>query len=221
MADGAGRADAARTGILDLDRFARAEAPGAPFEYFTVPGFVRAEAFEAVRRDFPELPVAGSVPLAGLRYGEAFGRLIDELRGPALRAVIERKFGLDLGGRPVMVTLRGHVRERDGRIHTDSRDKLITMLIYMNERWDAPGGRLRLLRSGDDLEDYAEEVVPAAGNMLVFRRSERSFHGHLPAVGERRSIQINWLVSDGVKRREEFRHRLSGLFRFGRKRART
>ena len=45
-----------------------------------------------------------------------------------------------------MVTARGVSAARDGQIHTDSRTKLITVLIYMNNAWEAKTGRLRLLR---------------------------------------------------------------------------
>ena len=36
-----------------------------------------------------------------------------------------------------MVTARGQSAARDGQIHTDSRTKLITVLIYMNNSWES------------------------------------------------------------------------------------
>src|SRR3546814_1849374 len=83
------------------------------------------------------------------------------------------------------------------------------MLVYLNEPWEAAGGRLRLLRSATDLEDYAAEVPPEQGTMLAFLRSERSYHGHKPFTGERRSLQVNWMTDAAVMRREELRHRFS------------
>ena len=62
-----------------------------------------------------------------------------------------------------MYTVRGFVRSRDGEIHTDSKTKLITVLLYMNEGWESDGGRLRILRSGTDLEDSVAEVPPYGG----------------------------------------------------------
>ena len=77
----------------------------------------------------------------------------------------------------------------------DTKSKILTILIYMNtESWQDSGGRLRVLRSPDDLEDYAAEVPPEAGTLLAFRRSERSWHGHETYVGERRAIQLNWVT---------------------------
>ena len=49
--------------------------------------------------------------------------------------------------------------------------------------------------------------------MVAFRRSEKSFHGHQPHIGERRSIQLNWVIDRNVVRRELGRHRWSARFK--------
>ena len=49
-----------------------------------------------------------------------------------------------------------------------------------------------MVRSATDLEDYAAEVVPAGGALLAFRRTDHSFHGHKPFVGERRILQLSY-----------------------------
>ena len=112
-----------------------------------------------------------------------------------------------------------HKYEKDGRIHTDSPTKLITLLLYMNPVWHEPAGRLRLLRGADDLDDCVAEVPPLAGAMVAFRRSEVSFHGHYPHRGERRVLQLNWVSDESVVRRELGRHawsaRLKELNPFG------
>jgi Rps23 Pro-64 3,4-dihydroxylase Tpa1-like proline 4-hydroxylase len=108
-----------------------------------------------------------------------------------------------------MITLRGYSDGKDGSIHTDSVTKIITVLVYMNPNWNEAAGRLRLLRGPDDFADYAAEVAPLAGTMVAFRRSGRSFHGHHPHVGQRRSIQLNWVTDSRVMRREISRHRWS------------
>ena len=123
-----------------------------------------------------------------------------------MRRAIEEKFAIDLAGRPTMITLRGRSDGKDGGIHTNSATKLITVLIYMNPHWDEAAGRLRLLRGPRDLGDYAAEVSPLAGTMVAFRRSATSFHGHAAHVGERRSLQLNWVTDPEVVRRELGRH---------------
>jgi len=106
-----------------------------------------------------------------------------------------------------MFTVRGECRATDGKIHTDSATKIITVLLYMNEKWDTDGGRLRILRNGADLDDYVEEVPPHGGTLLAFRRSENSWHGHQPFDGPRRAIQMNWVTDKSVVAREEGRFR--------------
>lgn len=194
---------------LDFDALERTPLEREPFDYVVVPHFLRAETFAQVIGDYPKVPGPGSHPPSELDIGGHFAGLIEELQGPRFQSAVERKFDLDLSGRPTMYTVRGYVREKDGAIHTDSETKIVTVLIYMNEDWREDAGRLRLLRSATDLEDYAAEVPPNGGTLLVFRRSERSWHGHKPTSGPRRAIQLNWVTSQAVVEREQGRHGVS------------
>ena len=195
--------------ILDLDRLRECPLARDPFDFVVVENFIRADYVPGLLADFPAPPSHGSFPLLPEMRGGAFGRLAEELESGALRGALEDKFGVELSDRPTMITLRGWSDGKDGRIHTDSATKIITLLLYMNPVWEPRAGRLRLLRSPDDLEDCAAEVAPLAGNMVAFRRSETSFHGHYPHVGERCSIQLNWVTDAAVVRRELGRHRWS------------
>ncbi|MFO1433650.1 MAG: 2OG-Fe(II) oxygenase, partial [Candidatus Competibacteraceae bacterium] len=118
---------------------------------------------------------------------------MDELQSSAFRQQVEAKFGIDLSNYPVMINVWGYCGRGSGKIHTDAKTKVITVLVYLNRDWSHEGGRLRLLRSATDLEDYAAEVLPVDGTLLVFRRSQKSFHGHKPFEGERRMVQLNWV----------------------------
>ncbi|MHB1676544.1 MAG: 2OG-Fe(II) oxygenase [Sulfuriferula sp.] len=204
--------------MLNLAGFGAVELNKTPFEFLVVPGFIQAQALANIVRDFPVIKQAGSFPADTVQCGPAFSALMRELEGAEFRHAVERKFDLDLTGRPTMITVRGHTDETDGRIHTDSKTKIITVLIYFNESWHDTSGRLRLLRSATDLEDYVAEVEPAIGTLLAFRRSENSWHGHKPFIGERRALQLNWVISEAVKRREQSRHGVSAFFKglFGR-----
>ena len=200
-------------GVLDLARLRAAPLHRDPFDFIVVDQFLRAAALPSLLADFPEIRRRGSFPVENLDYGPGFARLVAALTGPALRNAVEEKFGIDLSERPTLLTVRGKSDEKDGRIHTDSKTKIITLLLYMNPVWDCPEGRLRLLRGPGDLENCAEEVAPLAGMMVAFRRSERSFHGHHRHVGERRSLQLNWVTDEMVVRRELSRHRWSARFK--------
>jgi SM-20-related protein len=196
-------------GALDLAAFRATPLVREPFEYLILPGFVKREAREAINAAYPVIKRAGSFPLSELTYGPAFTSLVAELNGDEMRRAFEEKFGLDLAGRPTMITARGCASARDGRIHTDTPSKIITVLIYMNSQWEAPGGRLRLLRSATDLDDVIVEVPPEEGTLLCFRRANNSFHGHKPFVGERRVLQFNWVTEQRIVDRELKRHRFS------------
>lgn len=195
--------------MLDVAALARTPLQRDPFPYVIVPAFVRASALEAIHAAYPKIERAGSFPVEELTFGPAFQSLLRAVEGPAFRRAIEQKFGIDLSGRPTMVTVRGQARLGDGKIHSDSKTKLITVLIYMNGQWEAKGGRLRLLRSPDDLNDVAAEVPPDAGTLLAFKVTGNSWHGHEPFQGQRRAIQLNWVTDESVVRREHSRHRLS------------
>jgi SM-20-related protein len=199
--------------MLDLERFRNTPLINEPFEFLIVPEFVKPEARQAIDKDYPEVKRPGSFPLREVSYGPAFANLIEEMRSKAFRQAFEEKFNVDLTNRPDMITVRGRCSERDGKIHTDSETKIITILIYMNSAWESSGGRLRLLRSANNLEDVILEVPPTEGTLLAFRRSNNSWHGHKPFSGPRRVIQFNWVTSEAVVRREQNRHRLSAFIK--------
>jgi SM-20-related protein len=199
--------------MLDLERFRNTPLTNEPFEFLIVPEFVKPEARHAIDKDYPDVNRPGSFPLREVSYGPAFANLIEEMRSEAFRQAFEEKFSLDLTNRPDMITVRGRCSEKDGKIHTDSETKIITILIYMNSAWESSGGRLRLLRSGNNLEDVILEVPPTEGTLLAFRRSNNSWHGHKPFSGPRRVIQFNWVTSEAVVRREQNRHRLSAFIK--------
>jgi hypothetical protein len=194
---------------IDLAAFRKTPLIQEPFEYLIVPGFVRHQALPAIHDTYPTVDRPGSFPLSETTFGPAFRALIDELEGPAMRKAFEEKFDIDLTGRPTMITVRGQCQQSDGKIHTDAVSKIITVLVYMNPTWEQSGGRLRLLRSSDNLDDVVVEVPPEEGTLLAFRRSDNSWHGHKSFVGPRRVIQLNWVTDDWVVRREIGRHRVS------------
>ncbi|MEM7169711.1 MAG: 2OG-Fe(II) oxygenase [Pseudomonadota bacterium] len=205
--------DASMASALDLTAFDGQALERTPFDHLVLPRFIRPEALAEIDRDFPAISKGGSFPAGSLPCGPAFQRLLDELQGPDVTRAFEEKFGMDLSGRPTMVTLRGYSREKDGRIHTDSHTKLITALIYLNGDWESDGGRLRLLKSANDIEDYVAEVPPDAGTLITFRCSDNAYHGHKPFIGTRRSIQLNWLTDEATLKRELGRHGVSAFFK--------
>lgn len=199
--------------LLNIDAFRETELVTEPFEFLTVPGFVRQERIGEILADYPRVEKGGSYPLITLDYGPVFEELCDELQGADLRAAFAEKFDMDLSERPTTLTVRGRCRAKDGQIHTDSDTKLITVLVYLNENWDADGGRLRLLRSADSLDDMIAEVPPETGSMVCFRNRENAWHGHGSFDGVRRVLQLNWVTDEAAVRQSERRHRRSAFWK--------
>jgi SM-20-related protein len=196
--------------MLRLDTLRDTPIERDPFEHVIVKDFIERAELKKVLADYPEVPGPGSHPPSGLKIAGAFKDLMDEMLDTPFRNAVEEKFVVDLTGRPTMYTVRGFLRARDGKIHTDSKTKIITVLLYMNgDSWESPTGRLRLLRNGSDLENYAVEIEPVGGTLLIFRRSDKSWHGHHPYKGMRRAIQLNWVTDQSVVDREQGRHGFS------------
>ncbi|MEM7652154.1 MAG: 2OG-Fe(II) oxygenase [Pseudomonadota bacterium] len=198
---------------LNFDLFQSTPLQTNPFDYLIVPGFVKAEALDAINADFPALDKPGSFPSHTLKYGPAFEALLDEMQGPEMAAAFADKFGAEITEKPTMVTVRGWCRPTDGKIHTDSKDKVITVLLYLNEDWSDDGGRLRLLKGPESLDDYVAEVPPVAGTIVAFRCTPDAWHGHNSFSGQRRTIQLNWVSGQMYVRREKIRHSVSAFFK--------
>ena len=204
--------------MVNLDYAALESAPLGtdPFWHLVVPNFVPPASLARVLADLPPLGRRGSIPPGSVRLGPAAAALVQELEGLALRGAIARRFGLDLDDAPTMLTLRGWTNDRDGKIHTDSRAKRVTVLLYLNPENDAFAqheGCLRLLRSPTDLDDYAVEVPPVNGTLLAFPNGPTAWHGHKTFTGQRYSIQLNYMATDSSARSELRRHRLSAFMK--------
>jgi hypothetical protein len=198
--------------LLNLQALNDAAVATEPFPYMAATNVIDEAALQQVSHDFPAITKPGIFPLSEISYSGAFARLIDEVNGSELEALMEKKFNIDLSDKPLMITVRGHCQKKDGRIHTDSKDKLVTCLLYLNDsKWDSSGGRLRLLRDGKDLNSTIAEVPPNGGNFVAFKRTDCSWHGHEPFEGQRRYIMFNWIRSDVALAKNLGRHKLSAF----------
>jgi len=201
---------------LDYARLAATPVAADPFAHVVVADFVPPAALDAVLRDLPPLGRRGSFPVDSIKLGPHATALMQEMEGPRLRDAIAAKFGLDLADAPTMVTLRGWTSERDGSIHCDSLAKRVTVLLYLNRQdqaWDRQEGCLRLLRGPKDLEDFVVEVPPINGTLLVFPNGPTTWHGHRRFIGQRYSVQLNYMTTDEKARSELRRHRLSAFMK--------
>ena len=207
-----------RAPIIDPARLAD---PGTrvarePFAFVIAQGQLPATARDELRDDFPRYSGAGFFPYAPEDCGPSINRLVDEITAPAFADALGERLGIpNLGTYPTLVTICRALNKRHGTIHTDSRSKVATALLYLNESWpDTSDGCFRFLNRIDDIDDLAApEIKPLYGVLAAFRRADNSFHGHLPYEGERRVIQVAWLTSEEEKARKTQRGRLSRLFK--------
>lgn len=193
-------------GLLDFDRLAAAETQREPYTFFCTDGAISAQAAADIRRDYPSIDRPGYLPLSKLTQTGAFKQIVEDLQSERLAEVLSDRLEIDLEDRPRMITVRRLSQLSDGPIHNDSKSKLLTMLLYLNAEWNGTSdGCIRVLNGPDDFDDYTMEVPPLAGTVFAFKRSDTSWHGHLPFAGERYVIQTTFLTSQDELDRKENR----------------
>ena len=161
--------------------------------------------------DFPNIESGGSFPSDNLEEGN-IKKLVQELEGDKFKAILEDKLEINLKDAEVVTTLRGFSRAKDGKIHTDSQSKIITVLLYLNKNWDNSIGNLRLLKKNNDLEDYIQEISSEYGNLVAFKVTDNCWHGFMPFEGKRLSIQLNYIYPKSLNT-HKIRHKLSSSFK--------
>jgi SM-20-related protein len=205
--------------LVDPDVIRQSDFTTSPYPNFLGSNFLKTEAIEPLRRDFPPIEQTGFLTVDDIPLAGSFKTLIDELEGEELTEVLSQRFGRDLHPFPRLTTVRRLSQAKDGRIHTDGPSKVMTMLVYMNDAWSVgDGGRLRVLYDGEHFEPFAREVPPVMGTVFGFLRSDNSWHGHKPFAGERRVVQVAWVTDaaelDRKKSRNSLAKKLKSVFGF-------
>jgi len=204
--------------LLDPARLDRpdTEIRQEPFPFMIAHGQLPDEARCDLEQDFPRYSSAGFFPYDPSDCGPSVNNLVEHLTTPEFASAVGRRLGIDnLGQYPTLVTLCRSLNKRHGTIHTDSKSKVATALLYLNAQWpDSSDGCLRFLNRIDDIDDMAApELTPLYGEFAVFKRCDNSYHGHLPYEGERRVIQVAWLTSEEEKLRKTKRGKFSRAFK--------
>jgi SM-20-related protein len=185
-----------------------------PYPHFLGRGIIPDDKRAALRDSFPDIHKTGFLTVEDVALAPPFDRFIKELESEAFTEVLSEKFGLNLHAYPRLTTIRKLSAAHEGRIHTDGPSKVMTVLVYLNETWSpGPEGRLRVLYSGTEFEPFACEVPPDFGMVFGFLRSDNSWHGHKPFVGERRVVQIAWIKDAAELARKKKRNAMSQFFK--------
>lgn len=199
--------------MIKLDALKNITVQEKPYPYFILNNVIQDDEVQNVIQDFPDIKHGGSFNLNDVELKPNFDRFLKSFDTPEFRQILTEKFDVNVMDHPMMITLRGYSRAKDGRIHTDSKTKLLTILIYLNESWDAPTGRLRILNSKDNIDDYVAEIDSGPGTLVAFKVTENGWHGYVPYEGKRQSIQINFLTSENANAKHRFFHGLSAKFK--------
>jgi hypothetical protein len=188
-----------------------------PFPFLIAHGQLPDEARGELERDFPRYASAGFFPYEASDCGPSVNALVQRLSSGDFASAVGQRLGIpNLGQFPTLITLCRSLNKRHGTIHTDSKSKVATALLYLNPMWpDISEGCLRFLGRIDDIDSVlAPELKPLYGEFAVFKRCDNSFHGHLPYEGERRVIQVAWLTSEAEKLRKTKRGKFARAFKW-------
>ena len=199
--------------MLNFELIKKAEINSEFYPFFTIQDvFLNKEDHKKIATDFPNINKGGSFPSEAVSYGESIQALINCLEGDQMRTILENKFQVDLKDKPVVSTFRGYSRIKDGKIHSDSKTKIITVLLYLNEKWDKSIGLLRMLKEKDNIDNYITEIPASMGSMVAFKVTNNCWHGFIPFEGKRCSIQLNYLYREALSQ-HKIRHKLSSFFK--------
>ena len=198
--------------LLDKNQLNLAKVDNNFFPYFHVENALSHFLNSSdLIKDFPDIDSGGSFPSDNLKEGN-IKKLVEELEGDEFKAILENKLGVNLKDAEVITTLRGFSRFKDGKIHTDSQSKIVTVLLYLNKNWDNEVGNLRLLKKNNDLDNYIQEISSEYGNLVAFKVTDNCWHGFMPFEGKRLSIQLNYIYPKSLNM-HKIRHKLSASFK--------
>tara|TARA_B100001123_G_scaffold74907_1_gene84548 strand:- start:23958 stop:24566 length:609 start_codon:yes stop_codon:yes gene_type:complete len=199
--------------MLNFELIKKAEINSEFYPFFTVQdAFLNKQDHQKISADFPNIDKGGSFPSDSVLYGESIQSLLDSLEGDQMRNILESKFQVDLKDKTVVSTFRGYSRMKDGKIHSDSNTKIITVLLYLNKNWDRSSGLLRMLKEKDNIENYITEIPASMGSMVAFKVTNNCWHGFIPYEGKRCSIQLNYLYKEALSK-HTIRHKISSFFK--------
>ncbi len=199
--------------MIDFNKLQSAEVDKTYYPFFSLDNcFLDNSSSITLSEDFPDIKSGGSIPPSSIYLKKSIKKLISDLESQEMKNILEEKLNVDLSNSEIVTTLRGYSRKKDGKIHTDSKSKIITLLLYLNESWEYDTGKLRMLKNEENLDDFIKEIPATLGSIVAFKVTENCFHGFLPFEGKRKSIQMNYVHKKNLKT-HKLRHFLSSLFK--------
>tara|TARA_Y100000746_G_scaffold154699_1_gene132724 strand:- start:358 stop:984 length:627 start_codon:yes stop_codon:yes gene_type:complete len=195
--------------LINSEKLSKAPVNKDFFPFFHVENIFSDKIDSAsIIKDFPDINDGGSFHVDAVPSGKSIYRLIKELESEEFKRILETKFNINLDEAKVVTTLRGFSRKKDGKIHADSKTKILTVLLYLNLNWQEDRGNLRLLKRKNNLEEYIKEIPCTFGSLVSFKVTDECWHGFKPYEGKRLSIQLNYIYPEALSS-HNLRHKLS------------
>jgi hypothetical protein len=210
--------------MIDFERIARHRMETDPFRWAAIDELFSPQDAAALAASFPcdhfKL-VAGyggekdyeyeARALIGLgadaisyeeELSEAWRALAGDLLSMDYRAALSKLTGCDLTRSPMEANVFHYGPGASLGPHPDLADKIVTHVLYFNQRWNREdGGCLSILRSSDP-SDIVAEIAPLVGNSAVLVRSENSWHAVSRVVRagcpSRRSLTVTFYREGSV-----------------------
>ena len=195
--------------LINSEKLSKAMVNKEFFPFFHVENiFLDDIDTQSIIDDFPDITDGGSFHISSVSSGKLIKELINELESDEIKAILETKFNVNLDEAKVATTLRGYSRKKDGKIHTDSKTKILTILLYLNKDWEETNGNLRLLKENNNLKDYIKEIPCSFGSLVAFKVTGNCWHGFKAYEGKRLSIQLNYIYPEALTT-HNLRHKFS------------
>ena len=144
--------------LIDLNSIESAPINESFFPFFSVLNCITEEG-KVLPQNFPDLVKGGSYPSNMPGLSPVMESLIAEIESNEMQETLSKKFGINLDDVEVVTTIRGYSRLKDGKIHTDSKTKVLTLLLYLNESWEENTGLLRMLKNNHAVS-YTHLTLP-------------------------------------------------------------
>ncbi len=199
---------------LDEAAIEAAKVNATPYEWAYTPAAIPNRFVDQVLADAPRIPDRGGYALPDLKYGPEFAGIVNDLLSDRFRKIVEKKFGMDLSKSPPSLVMMGNTSGmyNEGYPHTDSRHKIVTVILGLTRAWPFERGRMRIL-NGPDIGDCAFEFAPEFGGLCMFKVCGKSWHGFLPQKGPRMSLQLCYCDSEDYVKKEYRRHHISAVLK--------
>jgi hypothetical protein len=204
--------------LLDLGALAPGVLQEEPYRWARLRHAIRPHHARTLRRAFPRsgfwelrkhdrekymrflvrplVPLGAGRPVLAESLDPAWLALVAELLAPAYRESCERALGRSLNGAQLEISAWRWDAEAELGPHVDIPRKIASQVFYFNPSWDPGwGGCLRILRSADEQDMYAE-LSPDLGSASLIVRSESSWHAvprvRTEATAQRLSVVATW-----------------------------